>query len=166
MASVHTKLNFSRKVIKQWLGKDRGALQLCWGCSAWIAVHSCKRNSCCCSKAVWRCRQFVHDPGPGSDEQASVPQNLPSALTHHSLSNLVPQPVIPGATSSERGEGSTSTPSNSSYTMPETLSIPWKWIFVLLGKAGSCVPSHSSGFLIIYKALFICSECFQQDNNE
>lgn len=52
--------------------------------------------------------------------------------------------------------------------LPKALT-PWQKLSasqVPLGKAGCLpsVPSHFSGFLIIYKSLFTYSECFHQDN--
>lgn len=95
---------------------------------------------------------FVGDPGPGFDEQTFLPQNLPSALVflmHCSFSNLMSQTGIQGATSSESREGSGFI-STDAVTEPK----PYHKLSasqLSLAKIGSCVPSHFSGFIIIYK---------------
>ena len=91
------------------------------------------------------------DPGPGFDEQAFLPQNLPSAfifLTHHSFSSLASPTVIQGATSNESRKGYAFI--SSTHTVTE-LQPYYKLLGsqLPLGKIRSCSFSLS-GLIIIY----------------
>lgn len=90
------------------------------------------------------------DRGPGFDEKAFVPQNLPSALVFCSFSNLTSQTAIQEASSSESREGSALISSTHAVTELK----PYHKLSasqLSLTKIGSCVPFHFSGFIIIYK---------------
>ena len=98
--------------------------------------------------------QFVHEPGPGCDEEAFIPQNLPAALPDHSLASLLPEPAILGANSSESRAGSTLIPSKRPHTMAETLSIPGSpWKGRMPSKCAFSlfrIPHHLQGFFHIF----------------